>query len=148
MKTRSTIRNCDAKGFDFVCPQDWYALETTDVESQRYCSHCKQTVYFCVTDDETLSQARAGHCIARELPDSSEIPGIYVGRPKEPIQRNTETQEQALEWTHRERGIDDSLKNIDAGRCCPKCQYPAPDWRKTCRVCGFEMGRVNWGSDA
>ena len=145
MKTKLTVRNCNDKGFDFVCPRDWSALNSTDIESQRFCSHCNETVYLCTTDAETLSHARAGHCVARELPDESELPVIYLGRPTNPPPI-TESHERALEWTYRERGIDDSLKNFDSERCCPKCEFPAPDWRVDCRVCGFKMGRVNRGS--
>ncbi|MCP4787811.1 MAG: hypothetical protein GY903_09765 [Fuerstiella sp.] len=147
LETLKTIRNCDVKGFDFVCPQQWDALQPTADESQRLCTACNELVHLCLTDSETLEHARAGHCIAREIPDSSELPAMYVGRATN-VPPHTESQENALEWTHRERGIDDSLKNIDAERYCPKCDYPAPDWRTTCRVCGFEFGRVNRHSDA
>ena len=41
----------------------------------------------------------------------------------------------------RERAIDDSIKNADSDRSCPKCNFPVPRWRLTCRVCGYEMGR-------
>ncbi len=71
---------------------------------------------------------------------------MYLGRPTN-VPPRTESQDRALEWTHRERGIDDALKNIDAPRCCPECNYPAQRWRTTCRVCGFEVGRVAEGSD-
>lgn len=141
MKTRTTIRNCDDKGFDFVCPQEWSALDATEVDTQRFCTQCSKTVYLCVTDEETLAHARIGNCIARELPDKSELPVMYVGRPKNPPPV-TDAHKEALAWTHREGGINDSLKNIDAERCCPKCEYPAPVWRTTCRVCAYEMGRM------
>ena len=146
MKTRKTIRNCSVKGFDYVCPQEWNALQPTNDETQRLCIECNEIVYLCVTDNETLSHARAGHCIAREIPDDSELPAMYLGRPTNPPPI-TVSHERALEWTGRERGIDDSLRNIDAQRCCPTCNYPSPDWRKTCRVCGFEMGRVHRDND-
>jgi hypothetical protein len=147
VKTQKTIRNCIVTGFDFVCPREWHELLTTDRETERRCNECNEIVYLCVSDDETTSHARSGHCIAREVPDESELPTMYLGRPKKlpPI---TKSQKQALAWTSRERGIDDSLKNMDAQRQCPECNYPAPDWRKTCRVCGFEMGRVFRDNDA
>ncbi len=28
-------------------------------------------------------------------------------------------------------------------RCCPQCGAPCPEYRKTCRSCGFEIGRGN-----
>jgi hypothetical protein len=146
MKTQTTIRNCD-RSFRFVCPQKWGDLARTDVDSQRFCDKCEQIVYLCVSDAETLEHARAGHCIARETPDASELPAVYVGRPKEPI-LETESQVQARAWAHREHGIDDSLRNIDADRTCPECGFPAPDWREACRVCGNVFGRVVRHADA
>lgn len=146
LKTETTIRNCD-KAFRFVCPKNWADLVRTEIESQRFCESCERTVYLCVTDADTLEHARAGHCVAREMPDSSELPRLVLGQPAEPIER-TESQNQALAWVHREQGIDDSLRNIDAPRCCKQCGFPAPDWRESCRVCGFKFGRVRLKTDA
>jgi hypothetical protein len=28
------------------------------------------------------------------------------------------------------------------GRRCPECDSPCPEYRKTCKVCGFELGRA------
>lgn len=75
MKTTNTIRNCD-KQFHFVCPQKWGELQETEDKTKRFCDKCEQTVYFCITDDETRKHARAGHCIAREIPDTSELPWL------------------------------------------------------------------------
>jgi len=140
MKTQTTIRNCD-KDFRFVCPQNWAELSETGDDSQRFCDQCQQIVYLCVSDEETLEHARAGHCVARERPDFSELPRMILGQPKV-VPQETETQRKALRWKHRESGIDDSLANIKAQRCCPSCGFPAPDWRKSCRVCGYGFGRV------
>lgn len=119
----------------------WESLGITSEENVRFCPECKEKVYFCVTDGDTLLHAKAGHCIARELPDEKELPKIVLGKPKIPI-TNSPDQEKAREWNSREKGVDDSLENInDSSRSCPECGYPAPGWRKTCRVCGFEMGR-------
>lgn len=81
--------------------------------------------------------------MAREIPDSSELPVMYLGEPK--YVPPTPEQEEALRLESRERAIDDALKNISSPRCCPRCHYPAPNWRKTCRVCGKEIGRVRKG---
>src|SRR6187551_755159 len=71
--------------------------------SVRHCEQCDQ--------DGTLNHARAGLCIARVIPDESELPVMYLGQPKD------------------ERGIDDALEKLPAPRACPRCHYPAPSWR-------------------
>jgi hypothetical protein len=124
------------------CPRRWEELTPSDEPTVKHCSACDQLVFFCVTDEETIAHAKAGHCIARELPDESELPHTYLGQPQE-VPPVTEQQDRAERLMLRERGIDDSIKNAQSSsRCCPRCQYPAPNWRKTCRICGFEMGRV------
>jgi hypothetical protein len=99
-------------------------------------------VFYCTTDEETIAHAKAGHCIAREMPDEAEMPAVYIGQPSN-VEPMTQAQTEALQWRRRESGVDDSIMNAEtSARACPKCQYPAPDWRLSCRVCGFEMGRV------
>jgi hypothetical protein len=120
---------------------NWDELTETDSSEVRHCSNCNSHVYFCGTDEETIKHAKAGHCIAREIPVEWELGRIVLGRPNEPIVDNPQ-QTIAREWFLRERGIDDAIKNADSDRLCPQCNYPAPRWRATCRVCGFEMGRV------
>ncbi|HTL27611.1 MAG TPA: hypothetical protein VL282_00255 [Tepidisphaeraceae bacterium] len=144
MKTKRTIRNCPLPIFRQECPRLWEELTPTADASVRHCGHCKQDVYLCSTDDETLSHARAGHCIARMIPDESELPVMYLGQPKH-VPPTTLKQDEALRLTHRERGIDDALKNLKAPRSCPRCHYPAPSWRSSCRVCGLELGRASAG---
>ena len=139
MQIQKTIRNCPVK-FAFECPRTWDALTPTDDAKQRFCDQCAQMVYFCTTDEETIARAKAGDCIARAIPDRSELPEMVLGRalPVEP----TEDQRVASQLARREHGIDDSIKNADAERSCPQCGYPAPPWRVDCRVCGFVMGRI------
>ena len=84
---------------------------------------------------------QTGHCIAREIPDNVELPAVFVGMLKEPPAR-TPIQDEVARLVARERAINDSIKNADSDRACPACNYPAPRWRVTCRVCGFEMGRA------
>jgi hypothetical protein len=72
---------------------------------------------------------------------------MYLGQPKY-VPPATPEQEHALRLTHRERGIDDALKNLNAPRSCPRCHYPAPRWRTTCRVCDLEIGRLAAGGEA
>jgi hypothetical protein len=142
MKTNLKIRNCPTQ-FRFVCPMTWDSLALTEKDDVRHCDQCSRDVHFCVSDEETIAHAKAGHCIAREVPYNSELPAVYVGMPKS-VSERTPQQEQAAKWSMRERGIDDSIKNADSVRACPKCDFPAPPWRISCRVCGFEMGRIPW----
>lgn len=140
MKTEQTIRNCE-RTFRKVCPRSWNELADTESPAIRHCSQCDRDVYFCTSDEETIAHASAGHCIAREIPTTDELPVVYLGMPKNPP-KVTPEQTKAHEWYARENAIDDSLKNIDSTRACPKCKFPAPPWRITCRVCNFEFGRV------
>lgn len=127
--------------FHFRCSERWGDLTVTDHPSIRHCGRCESDVFYCSTDDETIAHAKAGHCIAREVPDGSELPPIFVGQPAHPIVI-TASHENARRWAARERGIDDSIRNAArTDRSCPRCFFPAPAWRTTCRVCGFEMGR-------
>jgi hypothetical protein len=139
MKPNITIRNCEIT-FRFQCPKLWSELTQTESPDTRHCSVCDCDVFFCKTDEETIEHAKAGHCIARVLPDDRRIPRDVLGKPKI-VPKLTPEQEEAEKEFARERGIDDSIKNADADRSCPQCNYPAPRWRLTCRVCGFEMGR-------
>jgi len=143
MKTTLKIRNCEST-FRFQCPKLWSELFPTERADIRHCDMCNCDVFLCKTDEETIEHARAGHCIARELPDEEQLPYLYVGQPNVPVP--TPEQHEAAKLFGRELAIDDSIKNADAGRSCPKCSYPAPRWRVACRVCGFEMGRQLEGS--
>lgn len=141
MQTTPMIRNC-LPVFRLVCPQRWEALAPTEEPGVRHCDRCDQRVYLCSSDEETIAHARAGHCIAREMPNASELPRVYVGRPVS-VAPVTPEQAEALRVMRRERGVDDAIRNARrSSRCCPRCQYPAPAWRVECRVCGFEMGRA------
>ena len=82
MKTKRTIRNCLLPIFRQVCPKQWDALTPTEDAGVRHCGECKQHVYLCLTDEETLDHARAGHCVARVIPDESELGSMILGRPK------------------------------------------------------------------
>ena len=147
VKTKLTVRNCPVT-FRFPCSKLWDELIATDRAEVRHCDRCEGDVFLCRTDEETIAHAKAGHCIARETPDGSEIPRIFVGQPSE-VTEQTPSQEESLSWRARESGIDDSLRNVTrSARSCPRCSYPAPAWRVSCRVCGFEMGRSTTETDA
>jgi len=143
MRTERTIRNCTVR-LKAPCPRTWESLAPTSNLGVRRCGECGEDVYLCVTDAETLEHARAGHCIAREEPHPSELPRLILGRPTVSVEP-TEQQRQAIDFRRREHGITHLVKNgrlRDATRFCPKCNYPVPDFRKTCYVCGFETGRA------
>jgi hypothetical protein len=145
IKTQRTIRNC-LPMFRFVCPKRWDQLTPGADPIIRHCGHCDRRVHFCKTDEETIAHARAGDCIAREYPDASGQGRVILGKPSH-VERATPLtleQEEAARMRQRELGVDDAIKNVDrSARTCPQCKYPAPDWRTTCRVCGFAIGRVN-----
>jgi hypothetical protein len=141
MKTERTVRNC-RDGFAFVCPKRWEGLAPTGDENVRHCPACNEDVFFCRTDEETLRRAKAGQCIAREMPDGSELSPIVLGRPETPLVPTPEQEEAGRAW-RRERGIDAALENLKyAHRACPGCGYPMPDWKLRCTVCDRELGRV------
>lgn len=141
MKTNRTIRNCK-DDFAFVCPKSWDSLQRTDRDSVRHCQECKEMVYLVRTDEETIERARAGQCIAREIPDASELPVMFLGRPKDHFAA-TPSQERAEEEFRRERSIDRALVDFKySRRTCPGCGYPMPDWKRNCTVCGIEIGRA------
>jgi len=141
--TKKTIRNCDTE-FIFRCPQTWNQLDDTESEDIKFCAACHRNVYFCDNDEDTLFHAKLGHCIARERPQENELPKILLGKPDVKTLIINEERKEAGTWDDREHGIDDALKNIQSStRTCTQCGYPAPNWRQSCRVCGFPFGRVN-----
>jgi len=141
MKLLRTIRNC-RPSIPVPCPKRWDALTETTSLAIRHCETCKSDVHFCATDEETLVHARAGHCVAREVPDPSELPNVILGRPAVPAVMSAD-QVEARSRNARERAIDDIL-NWDMAaydRSCPTCSYPVPNFRSACRVCGTVVGR-------
>lgn len=149
MKFIRTIRNC-ADVFRKVCPLSWDELIATSDASIRHCEKCNRSVFLCDSDEETISHAEAGHCIARAIPADSELPLVYLGEPKSP--RNpppwTSDQEKAVRLRSWERGVDSALKDFKySTRKCPQCRYPVPNWRLTCHVCGLEIGRRSKGAE-
>jgi hypothetical protein len=143
MRTERTIRNCTVR-VKTPCPRTWDDLTPTSEPSVRHCGECGKDVYFCATDAETIDHARAGHCIAREEPHRSELSRLIVGRATVSAEP-TERQRRALELRRREHGITllvNSGRLQGATRPCPECSYPVPGFRKSCCVCGFEVGRA------
>ena len=60
------IRNCQ---FSFKCPKTWDALETTPVETQRYCGECQKVVHYCRTASELQWAIVRNLCVAVETPE-------------------------------------------------------------------------------
>jgi hypothetical protein len=105
-------------------------------------------VYPCATDEETVAHARAGNAIARETPTCAELGTEYAEIAlgltlPEAWPPGTPEQEMARRRRARERAIDDAIRLVRyASRNCPGCHYPVPNYRVTCRICGFAVGRV------
>lgn len=134
MKTNTTIRNCEIK-FRRQCPLKWETLQTLGEPNVKMCGVCQRQVFFCISDEETLLHAEQGHCIARQIPDSSMLPHVVLGEPAV-MEVPTQEQEEARQLHLRERDITDTLNNIKhTSRRCVNCGYPFPRWWKQCRVC-------------
>ncbi|WP_437730564.1 hypothetical protein [Sorangium sp. So ce1335] len=71
-------------------------------------------------------------------------PGIVVLGLPAPPSAPTSEQALALRMAARERGITTLVKGpiASASRSCPGCGHPVPDFRKSCYVCSFELGRT------
>ena len=136
MEQHATVRLCE---FKRQCPLNWDALTPTAERQTRYCDTCNQSVFLCESDEETISHAEQGHCIARRAPRTDDIPGIVVGEPdSEWLQAHQPTaqQEEARKWNQRERNINDALNNLKfTANRCSACGYPLPSWWEACRVC-------------
>jgi hypothetical protein len=134
MQTDTTIRNCAVK-FRYQCPWEWEALEQTESETVRFCNTCNRNVYFCSTDEETISHAELGHCIAREVPSSDELPRVVVGEPAR-VERPTIKQLTAYKQFEVEHVISLALTNFKShSPRCAECGYPLPAFIRKCRVC-------------
>lgn len=121
MKTELVVRNCPVE-FRFVCPKTWERLTPTDSIDVRHCDQCQQQVYYCVTDEETIAHARAGHCIARKVPDCSELANVLVIGQADEIPKPTLKQEEVEKAMSRESGILDAIRNAHRStRACPEC---------------------------
>lgn len=142
VRTHRTIRNCAVR-LKVVCPKIWDDLQATGDADVRHCAQCDQDVHYCRTDAETLAHGRAGHCVAREEPDRSELPKLVLGRPAVPVEV-TEQQAVAQRRSAREHGISRLLNGRLEGtsRECPECAWPVPDFRVRCYVCGAHVGRA------
>src|SRR5690349_10963922 len=64
------IENCQ---FEFKCPMMWENLthlqeridrKTMTKTITKYCDQCKRKVFYCATQEELVSHAKQGHCVA------------------------------------------------------------------------------------
>jgi hypothetical protein len=140
MRKVVTIRLCRARSRK-GSPCKWEDLSETGGENVRYCGECNRRVYLCHSDQDTVLRALGGECVAREGPDSIELPKAYLDEPPKGYSVSSQ-QATAVEWMHRERGIADAIERIDsAHQPCPKCGYPVPEFRKSCYVCRYALKR-------
>jgi hypothetical protein len=130
-----------------VCPQNWESLDPSSREDVRLCSECRESVYFCASDAETIAHAAAGDRIARDEPARSERSPLVLDGPPRP--GPTPSQHKADSWAHREREIDRLLRGTfgHARRMCPNCGYPIRDYDQRCRVCGLGVGPLEDSRD-
>jgi len=57
------IENCDS-AWEFKCPKTWESLSPTDKASERFCETCRETVYFCGTQEELEEHTKHRRCVA------------------------------------------------------------------------------------
>ena len=130
MKTIKTIRNCNVS-FEFVCPLTWDKLNATEDNNIRFCGECQRQVFFCSMDEETITHARAGDCIAREMPEDNSRNMIIIGRPSIEEIREDILREH---YTRKEKAVDEAI-NLNSIFSCSKCGYPKKDELSACEVC-------------
>ncbi len=134
----STIRICAIESPD--CPGFWDCLETTDNTAVRRCRVCSQSVFLCLGDAETLSHARAGHCLARRGFGFRVLRTNHEFEPPPPLSPEDQAVlETAQADYHRMKALN-RLKY--SSRFCPQCGYPCPNWEESCYVCSHHLGVV------
>lgn len=66
------IENC-ASDWEFQCPKNWSALTETGTPNEHFCNTCKETVYFCETEEQLREHTKDRRCVAFDLQESSLI---------------------------------------------------------------------------
>jgi hypothetical protein len=74
------IENCRS-WFKFLCPKTWGQLERTKQWEVRYCTTCRQNVFYCDSLEAVKEHRRAGHCICVETGLDDEDLTMYLGEP-------------------------------------------------------------------
>jgi hypothetical protein len=74
------IENCRS-WFKFLCPKTWGQLERTKQWDVRYCTTCRQNVFYCDSPEAGTEHRRAGHCICVETGLEADDLTMYLGEP-------------------------------------------------------------------
>jgi hypothetical protein len=67
--------------FKFLCPKTWSQLERTTQLDVRYCSTCRQNVFYCDSLEAVEEHRRAGHCICIEAGTTDQEDTMCLGEP-------------------------------------------------------------------
>lgn len=128
-----TVRNCDFPARGEYCPGNWDALGEMGQADARWCAVCRRAVFWCDSDEQTMRHAERGERIARDTHF------LQSTRPGGADESRAEQEERYL-TQEREYDINGALSDLKhTARRCPRCAYPVPEWRKTCRVCGHRV---------
>jgi hypothetical protein len=109
----------------------------------KFCGTCSREVFLCDSDAEAVAHARAGHCIAKPVPDLSGLPParIILGKPEVPAPEPRLEERLLIEQHSHEVGKINALRDVEyASRTCPRCGYPCADWLRVCGVCRHQIG--------
>ncbi|MFT3700481.1 MAG: TIGR02996 domain-containing protein [Kofleriaceae bacterium] len=64
---RPPIENCaklDVPKFAFQCPREWGGLQPTADPSVKFCTACRESVYYCTNVVDARGLAKKGKCVA------------------------------------------------------------------------------------
>jgi len=81
----TTVENCPLE-FRFKCPQRWLSLRPTRDGDIRFCETCRREVFLCRGEDEAVSHAQEGRCVAirRDDDDGMLMGSLLIEVPDEP----------------------------------------------------------------
>lgn len=75
------IENCGSD-WELQCPKRWEDLSVTHRSGERFCETCKETVYFCATEEQLQEHTRQRRCVAFDLREPSTVEeAAAVGSP-------------------------------------------------------------------
>lgn len=55
--------DCRYYDWEFRCPKNWYWMEETGTEGQRFCGECKRKVYTAYSEEELACLVAQGKCV-------------------------------------------------------------------------------------
>ena len=61
-RPRQSVMHCNL--LKFQCDQNWDSLTETRDPRIRFCEHCKEAVYLCLSEAEFREHAANHHCVA------------------------------------------------------------------------------------